>query len=197
MPAIRRAACWKAFMSRLKRGDEVVQGDVDGTIRLALVARLAVRFRSRRRAGEFRRDQSAQAPGARPHRRAGRLYSRAQAPCSGVRDRPRRHRQDLACGRACRAAVRAQGGRPHRAVAAGGGGRRAARLPARRHARKGRSLSAADLRRAVRPDGCAHRRARFADHRNRNRAAGLHARPHAVECRESFSTRRRTPPRCR
>ena len=58
------------------------------------------------------------------------------------------------------AEVRAQGSRPHHPVAARGRSRRTARLPARRHAREGRSLSAADLRRAVRHDGCAHRRAR-------------------------------------
>ena len=57
--------------------------------------------------------------------------------------------------------------------------------------------SAADLRRAVRPDGRPHRRARAAKRRDRNRAARLHARPHAVERRASFSTKRRTPPRCR
>ena len=128
---------------------------------------------------------------------AGRLYPRAQAPRARVRHRPRRHRQDLARGRPCGAIVRAQGGRPHHPVAAGGRGRRAARLPARRHAREGRSLSAADLRRALRPDGRAHRRARAADRRDRDRAARLHARPHAVERRRSSSTRRRTPPRCR
>ena len=36
-----------------------------------------------------------------------------------------------------------------------------------------------------------------ADRRDRDRAARLHARPHAVERRRSSSTRRRTPPRCR
>ena len=41
-------------------------------------------------------------------------------------------------------------GRSHRAVASGGRGRRAARLPARRPAREDRSLSAAALRRALR-----------------------------------------------
>ena len=65
----------------------------------------------------------------------------------------------------------------------GGRGRRAARLPAGRHAREGRSLSAADLRRAVRPDGRAHRGARDAERRDRDRAARLHARPHALERR--------------
>ena len=112
-------------------------------------ARLAVRLRSGGDARGLRGDQPAQAPGARAHRRAGRLYPRAAAARAGVRHRPRRHRQDLARGRACGAAVRAQGGRPHHPVAAGGRGRRAARLPARRHAREGRSLSAADLRRAA------------------------------------------------
>ena len=81
-------------------------------------ARLAVRFRSGAPRGRLRGDQPAQASGARAHRRAGRLYPRAAAPCAGVRHRPRRHRQDLARGRARRGAVRAQGGRPHHPVAA-------------------------------------------------------------------------------
>ena len=157
-----REACEQArrvletLYERLARGDEVAQGDVDGAVRLALSQGLAVRFRSRRRAGKLRRDQSAQAPGARPHPGAGRVCARAQAPCAGFLHRPGRHRQDLACGRSCRAIVRAQGSRSHRAVAAGGRSRRAARLFARRHAREGRSLSAADLRRALRPDGRPH-----------------------------------------
>jgi phosphate starvation-inducible PhoH-like protein len=40
----------------------------------------------------------------------------------------------------------------------------------------------ADLRRALRSHGRAHRRARAADRRDRDRAARLHARAHAVEC---------------
>ena len=44
-----------------------------------------------------------------------------------------------------------QGG-PHRAVPPGGGGRRAAGLPARRHEGEGRSLSAPAVRRAARHD---------------------------------------------
>ena len=43
----------------------------------------------------------------------------------------------------------------------------------------------------------AHGRARHADRHDRNRAARLHARPHAGQGRRSCSTRRRTRPRCR
>ena len=187
----------ESLYERLKRGDELVQGDVDGTIRLAISQGSLFDFDPTRRAGEFRGDQSAQASRARPHAGAGRLCSRAQAPRARVLDRARRHRQDLARGRPRRAIVRAQGSRPHRSLAAGGRSRRAARLPARRHAREGRSLSAADLRRALRPDGRAHRRTRAADHRDRDRAARLHARPHACRTPPSSSTRRRTRRRCR
>ncbi len=139
----------ESLYERLKRGDELLQGDVDGTIRLALSQGSLFDFDPGVGAREFRGDQSAQAPRPRPHGGAGRLYARAQASCAGVCDRPGRNRQDLARGGARRAAVRAQGSRSHRPVAAGGRSRRAARLPARRHAREGRSLSAADLRRAL------------------------------------------------
>jgi hypothetical protein len=50
-------------------------------------------------------------------------------------------------------ALERSGGAAHRAHAAGGGGRRAAGLPARRPGAEGRSLPAAAVRRAVRPDG--------------------------------------------
>ena len=123
-----------------------------------------------------------QASGARAHRRPGRLHPGAQAPCARVRHRTGRDRQDLARGRPRGRAVRAQAGRPDHPLAARRRGRRTARLPARRHAREGRSLPAADLRRAVRPDGCPHRRTRPAERRDRDRAACLHARPHAREC---------------
>ena len=150
-----REACEQArrvlegLYEQLKRGQRPRRGRCRRRDPAGDRARLAVRLRSGDARAELRGDQPAQAPGARAHRRAGRLYPRAQAPRAGVRHRPRRHRQDLARGRACGGAVRAQGSRPHHPVAAGGRGRRAARLPARRHAREGRSLSAADLRRAV------------------------------------------------
>ena len=116
-------------------------------------AGLAVRIRRQARRRRVRGDQSAQAPGAGAHRGAGFLHPRAEAPRAGVRHRPGRHRQDLARGGARRATVRAQGSRQDHPDAPGGRSRRAARLSARRSARKGRSLSAPDLRRAVRPDG--------------------------------------------
>ena len=73
-------------------------------------------------------------------------------------------------------------GRPHRAVPPGGRGRRAPGLPARRHEGEGRPLSAPALRRAARhaaggAGGPAHRQ-----RRDRDRAARLHARPHAGAC---------------
>ena len=65
---------------------------------------------------------------------------------AGVRARAGRHRQDLSRRRR---GDRSADGRPSRTghpVAAGGRGRRAARLSARRPARQGRSLPAADFR---------------------------------------------------
>ena len=73
---------------------------------------------------------------------------------------PGRHRQDLARRRPRGVAPRAGPGRAADPVAPGGGGRRTARLSARRHAREGRSLSAPDLRRPLRFHGGAARRAR-------------------------------------
>ena len=107
-------------------------------------AGLAVRLRPARRRGRPSRRSicaSARCVPAPPRRTP---TSARSTPRAGVRHRPRRHRQDLARGRACGVAVRAQGSRPHHPVAPGGRGRRAARLPARRHAREGRSVSAPD-----------------------------------------------------
>ena len=58
---------------RLKRGDELVQGDVDANIRHALAQGSTVRFRSHRHARELRRDQPTQAARARTHGRPGHL----------------------------------------------------------------------------------------------------------------------------
>ena len=96
---------------------------------------------------------------------------------------PGGHRQDLARGRPRGVAARAGPGRAADPVAPGGRGRRAARLPARRHEGEGRSLPQADLRRALRLHGRAHGRARHPDRHDRDRAARLHARPDPVEGR--------------
>ena len=87
--------------------------------------------------------------------------------------------------------------RPADPFAAGGRGRRAAGLPARRPQGKGRSLSAPALRRAARH---AARRAslkRLTERRDRGGAARLHARPDPVQLPSSSWTRPRTPRRCR
>ena len=65
---------------------------------------------------------------------------------AGVRAGPGRHRQDLSCRRRRGRPADDRRGRAHHPVAAGGRGGRAARLPAGRSARKGRPLSAPDLR---------------------------------------------------
>ena len=128
---------------------------------------------------------------------AGGLYEGAARGRDGVRPRPGRHRQDLSGGRRRRRHAEQGHGRPHRAVAPGGRGRRAARLPARRPAGKGRSLSAAALRRALRHDAGGAGDAPPDQRRDRDRAARLHARPHLGQLPSSSSTRRRTPRRCR
>ena len=172
-------------------------GDVEGAIRLAIAQGSLFDFDPATRAAGFEEINLRKRP-VRARTAAQDAYIRAlRTPRAGVRHRPGRHRQDLARGGLCGRAVRAQGGRPHHPVAARGRGRRAARLPARRPAREGRSVSAADVRRAVRPDGRAHRRARAADRtRSRSRRSPSCA---AARCRtpSSSSTRRRTPPRCR
>ena len=167
----------------LKRGDELIPGDVEGAIRLAIAQGSLFDFDPAAARPSFEEINLRKRP-VRARTAAQDAYIRAL----------KRHALVFGTGPAgtgktwlavahAIAAVRAQGGRPHHPVAAGGGSRRAARLPARRHAREGRSLSATDLRRAVRPDGCPHRRARAAVRRDRDRAARLHARPHPVQCR--------------
>ena len=134
---------------RVQLGQDVGLGDVDGAVEETRPAKEPV---SRRRAGarRVRTDRHAQArTGARPQSRAGFLFARAQAPRTRLRGRTGRHRQDLARRRPCGVAAGARRRRASDPVAPGGRGGRAARLSARRHARKGRSLSAPDLRRAA------------------------------------------------
>jgi len=80
----------ESLYERLKRGAELVPGDVEGTIRLALSQGSLFDFDPAR---------------ARANRRAGRLCPRAQTAHAGVFHRARRHRQDLARGRLCRAVI--------------------------------------------------------------------------------------------
>ncbi len=84
----------ETLYERLKHGDELAQGDVDGAIRLALAQGSLFDFDPASCAGEFRRNQSAQAARAGAHAGAGCLCARAQAPCARVRhrDRPERER---------------------------------------------------------------------------------------------------------
>ena len=96
----------------------------------------------------------------RPHAEPGRLPEEHPRPRHHLRHRPGRHRQDLPRGRLRRRRARAQRGAAHHPHAAGGRGRRAPRLPARRPGAEGRSLPAAALRRALRPDGTATASAR-------------------------------------
>ena len=157
-------------------------GDVDGVIHES--ARRATLFPSRRgRRGAVLRGRSARASarGARPQRRAGRLYrARCKQPRAGLRQRPGRHRQDLARRRPRRRSCSSRAivdrlvlSRP--AVEAG---ERLGFLPG-------------DMREKVDPylrplyDALydmmpRHGRARHAVRHDRDRAARLHARPHAA-----------------
>ena len=174
-PARRRATCWRSSTRASARAR--TSGPATSTACCAMPAR---RRRAGRRAGAD--------PHAPPRRHARARPTRA--PTSRRCDRvdlvfglgPGRHRQDLSRRRLCRPVPGARAGRPHRAVAAGGGGRRAAGLPAGRHAREGRSLSAPALRRALRRAAAGQGGARPRHRRDRDRAARLHARAHAGAC---------------
>ena len=96
-----------------------------------------------------------------------------------VRHRPCRHRQDLPRDGDGRRGAQAQGGRPHHPHASGRRGRRVARLPARHAHREGRPVPAPALRRALRHDGRREVRGAARARHHRDRAARLHARPHA------------------
>jgi hypothetical protein len=110
-------------------------------------------------------------------------YIRALSVRPRLRHRPGRHRQDLSRGGLAAQLLERGAGRAHHPVASRRRGRRAAGLPAGRHAREGRSLSAPALRRALRRAAAREGRARSRDRRDRDRAAGLHARPHAGQRR--------------
>ena len=90
-------------------------------------------------------DPDAKAPHHRAHAGAKHLSRFASAQRSRLRHRPRRHRQDLSRRRLRRGLSRGRALRPADPVAACGRGRRAARLPPRRHAREGRPLFAPAL----------------------------------------------------
>ncbi|CAA9492343.1 MAG: Phosphate starvation-inducible protein PhoH, predicted ATPase, partial [uncultured Sphingomonas sp.] len=111
--------------------------------------------------------------------RPDRLYGSARPRRADLRARPGWDREDLSGGSAGGVAADQRQRRPADPLPACGRGRRAARLPARRHEGEGRSLSPPALRRAVRH--AADRAGRAADHlgRDRDRPDRLHARAHA------------------
>src|SRR5262249_30234360 len=159
---------------QLKRGDELVSGDVEGAIRLAIAQGSLFDYDPATARPTFEEINLRKRP-VRARTAAQDAYIRAlrrHALVFGTG--PAGTRQNLARGRPRGAVVRAQGGRSHHSLASGGRGGRAARIPSRRYAREGRSVSAPDLRRALRSDGCAHRRTHAADRRDRDRAARFH-----------------------
>ena len=165
-----REACEQArrvletLYERLTRGDEVAQGDVDGAVRLALSQGSLFDFDPAEARENFeeinlrKRRVRARTPAQDAYLRA--LKRHALVFSTGPAGTGKTW---LAVAHAVQLFERKE---VDRIVLSrpGGRSRRAARLFARRHAREGRSLSAADLRRALRPDGRAYCRARAAKH---------------------------------
>ena len=107
------------------------------------------------------------------------LRGRHPARDGDVRRRPGRHGQDVPGDRhGHRRAVAARGQPDHPHAPRRGGGR-AARLPAGRPDGQGRPVPAPAVRRDARHDGRRARGLAPGEGRDRGRAAGLHARPHA------------------
>ncbi len=95
------------------------------------------------------------------------------------RHRARRNGQDVSRRRRGRRRADAKARAPHRARASRGRSGREPRLPARRHAGEGRSVSASAVRRARRHDARRAHAEGARDAHHRDRAARVHARPHA------------------
>ena len=197
-PASRRAACSKASTSSIKRGHDLAQGDVEGAIRLAIAQGSLFDFDPAAARAGLRGDQSAQAPGARAHRRRRTPISArssatrwCSAPAPPAPARPgSRSRMRCSCSSARKSTASSCRGRRSRPASGSAScpatcARRSIPICARSTTRCYDLMDARIVERA------------HADRRDRDRAARLHARPHAVERRASSSTRRRTPPRCR
>ncbi len=112
----------------------------------------------------------------------------------GLRDRPRRDREDLPRGGPGRLVPAQQAGDPRDPGPPGGRGRREAGLPARGPAAEGRPLPAAALRRPLRPDRVREGGAAVRAEPDRGGPDRLHARDGRSRTPSSSSTRRRTPP---
>ncbi len=200
------AAVMRGLYARLEAGRAIVAGDIDGAIRLGRAPGAAETLRG----GAGREAEQIELFGGAPmelRTRKKPIEPRtpgAESLCrqlvperAGLRHRPGRHRQDLSRRGGGGDDVHFGRGGPDRAVAPRGRGGRAAGLPARRHEGEGRSLHAAALRRAERfPARQAGAEADRGE-ADRDRAAGLHARAHAVATPSSCWTRRRTRRRCR
>src|SRR5262249_49177510 len=131
----------EALYEQLRRGDELVSGDVEGAIRLAIAqgslfdydpASARPSFEEinlRKRAVRAR--TAAQDAYIRALRRHALVLGTGPA---GAGERAGGDRENLARGRPRGAVVRAQGGRPDHPLAPGGRSGEAARVPARRHA---------------------------------------------------------------
>ena len=72
------------------RSQDVAQGDVEGAIRAVIAQGSLFEFDPKAAKSQFEEINPAQAPGTRPHRRAGFLHPRAEAPRACFRYRSRR-----------------------------------------------------------------------------------------------------------
>ena len=135
------------------------------------------RARPARATSDARRDAARRHP--RPRREPAPVPARDPHARPHLRHRAGRHRQDLSRRRLRGRGAAARERAPPRARAPGGRGGRAARLPAGRPGAEGRSVPAADVRRALRDARLRPGRAPHRAQRHRGRAARLHARPHA------------------
>ncbi len=161
---------------RLKRGQDIDTASVDAAIRLAQAEiedkslslwRDDTGFRTRKRRIAPR--SAAQAHYVKAMREHELVFGLG----------PGRHRQNLSRRRRGDRSADGRQGRADHPVAPGGRGRRAARLSARRSAREGRPVSAADLRRAERHAAGRPACEAAGQRRDRGGADRLHARPHA------------------
>ena len=169
---------------RIKLGQPIAMGDIDGAVQEGLLQGVLFPAVEDGAQGKpnFEQIATRKRGPVRARNAAQNVYLRALKKHELVfAEGPARHRQDLARRRLRRLAAGARRGRAPDPVAPRGRGRRATRLFARRHARQGRPLPAADLRCLERFHGPAPRRTRHADRHDRGRAPRLHARADAVE----------------
>jgi phosphate starvation-inducible PhoH-like protein len=175
-----------SLYQRLEQGHTLHPGDVDGAVRMAETASAqlnlpAIEPRGGKLAlGDHRHPQENH---HRPQPCAGRLCSRARPGADGVRHRPGWYRQDLSGGRLCRSPPRARRCGADDPVASGGGSGRDvwAFLPGDMKEKIDPYLRPLyDALYDMMPADKVEKG--LQNQSDRDRAAGVHARTHAVQC---------------